>query len=64
MDEAEALCLEVAREFPRTTFFAGRVIFERDSFLDRILHNQTAEAIQRRLHWDGKTMVILPARAI
>jgi amino acid transporter len=61
--EAEKLCLEVAREFPRATFFAGKVIFQRETILQRILHNQTAEAIQRRLHWAGRTMVILPARA-
>jgi amino acid transporter len=63
VDEAERLCHEVALEFPRTTFFAGKVIFQRESMLQRLLHNQTAEAIQRRLHWEGKTMVILPARA-
>jgi amino acid transporter len=62
--EAEKLCLEVAGEFPRATFFAGKVIFQRETFLQRILHNQTAEAIQRRLHWAGRTMVILPARAV
>jgi hypothetical protein len=62
--EAERLCLEVAREFPRATFFAGKVIFQRETFVQRILHNQTAEAIQRRLHWAGRTMVILPARAV
>ncbi len=64
VDEAERLCHEVALEFPRATFFAGKVIFQRESWLQRLLHNQTAEAIQRRLHWEGKTMVILPARAI
>jgi hypothetical protein len=63
VDEAEGLCHEVALEYPRATFFAGKVIFQRESWLQRILHNQTAEAIQRRLHWEGKTMVILPTRA-
>jgi hypothetical protein len=27
-----------------------------------ILHNQTAYAIQKRLQWEGLTMVILPVR--
>ena len=62
--EAEALCLEVAREFPKVTFFAGKAIFERETWVERILHNRTAEALQRRLQWSGKTLVILPARAI
>ena len=60
--EAEKLCLEVAREFPRATFFAGKVVFERERWYQRLLHNETAFAIQKRLQWAGRTMVILPAR--
>ena len=60
--DAEELCLEVGREFPRSTFFAGQVIFQRERWYDRWLHNQTAFAIQKRLQWAGMTMVILPVR--
>jgi len=60
--EAETLCLAVKREFPRTTFFAGKVIFRRERWFQRVLHNETAFAIQKRLQWAGQTMVILPAR--
>ncbi len=63
VEEAEKLCLAVAKEFPRSTFFAGQVIFERESWLQRLLHNQTAYAIQRRLQLAGRNTVILPARA-
>ncbi len=62
VDEAEKLCLEVAREFPRTTFFAGQVLFQRETWFQRLLHNQTAYAIQRRLQWGGMNLVILAAR--
>jgi hypothetical protein len=51
----------VAEEFPRSVFFAGQIIFHRERWYDRLLHNQTAFAIQKRLQWQGKTMVILPA---
>jgi len=60
--EAEKLCLALVREFPRTTFFAGQVIFQRERWYQRLLHNETAYAIQKRLQWAGQTMVILPAR--
>jgi hypothetical protein len=60
--EAEKLCLALVREFPRTTFFAGQVIFQRERWFQRLLHNETAYAIQKRLQWAGQTMVILPAR--
>lgn len=62
VDEAERLCLAVAREFPRTTFFAGKLIFQREQWYHRVLHNETALAIQKRLQWAGKTMVTLPVR--
>lgn len=60
--EAEQLWLEVARELPRTTFFTGRMIFQKDRWWQRILHNGTAMAIQQRLQWAGKTVVALPIR--
>ncbi|MBA3698641.1 MAG: APC family permease [Planctomycetes bacterium] len=62
IDEAETLCLEVAKEFPRSTFFAGKIIFQRERWYHWLLHNNTANAVQKRLHWVGRTMVILPAR--
>lgn len=62
VDEAEKLCLEVAKEFPRITFFAGKLIFRREAWYQRLLHNETAVAIQKRLHWSGLTTVVLPAR--
>ncbi len=63
VEEAEKVCLEVATDFPQSTFFAGQVIFQRESWVQRLLHNQTAYAIQRRLQLAGRNLVILPARA-
>jgi amino acid transporter len=60
--EAETLCLEVAREFPRVVFFAGKMIFQRERWYHRLLHNETALAVEKRLRWVGKTMVTLPIR--
>ncbi|MGE5693644.1 MAG: APC family permease [Candidatus Zixiibacteriota bacterium] len=62
VEEAEKLCLEVAQNFPQVTYFATKVLFQREKWYHRFLHNETAYAIQRRLQWDGKTMVIIPAR--
>lgn len=60
--DAETLCMGVSKEFHHATFFAGQVIFHRERWYDRWLHNQTAFAIQKRLQWAGLTMVILPVR--
>jgi hypothetical protein len=62
VSELEELCLAVARDFPRVTFFAGQLIFRNESWFQRILHNETAFALQKRLQLGGHTMVILPVR--
>lgn len=62
VDELERVCLAVVKEFPRATFFAGQLVFQQESWYQRLLHNQTAFALQRRLHFAGVTMVILPTR--
>lgn len=62
VDEAERLCAEVAREFARPTFFAGQMIFARETWWRRLLHNETALALQKRLQWAGRTMVTMPVR--
>ncbi len=59
---AEDLCNEVAREFPRTVFFASKVVFPQEEWFHRLLHNETAMAIQRRLRGQGKTLVVLPVQ--
>lgn len=62
VDEAERLCAAAARDDPQITCFTGQFIFARETMFRRLLHNQTASAIQRRLQWAGRNLVILPAR--
>jgi len=60
--EAEELSLVIGREFPRAVFFAGKMIFAREKWYHRLLHNETPLALEKRLRWLGKTMVTLPIR--
>ena len=62
VDEAARLCLDVAREYPKATFFAGKVIFGRPRWYHWLLHNDAALAVQRRLQLAGRTVVVMPAR--
>lgn len=62
VDELENLCLTVRKAYPRATFFAGQLVFQKDTWYQRWLHNETAYSLQRRLQWDGVPMVILPTR--
>ncbi len=59
----EELCHEVAREFPRAIFFTGKLIFKEEKLTQRLLHNDTAFALQRRLQFSGLQTVVLPIRA-
>jgi amino acid transporter len=58
----DKLVQEVIAEFPNSVCFAAQLIFAYDNMFVRWLHNQTALAMQRRLHLRGQQMVILPMK--
>ena len=62
VEQLENLCREVHAKFPKGIIFAGQLVFQKDTWYQRLLHNQTAHSLQRRLQWSGLTMVILPTR--
>ena len=64
VSESEKLAGEIAKEYERSIFFAGKLIFQREHWWDRVLHNETANLIQRRLQFAGLPMVILPVRVL
>ena len=64
ISESEQLAAEVAKEYERSMFFAGKLIFERERWWDRLLHNETAYQLQRRLQFAGLPMVVLPVRVL
>ena len=59
---ASNLCESVAKEFPRSAVFAGQAVFRRTGMIHRLLHNETAFAIQQELRWKGIMTIILPIR--
>jgi hypothetical protein len=63
VDEIFRVCLGLARRFPAVMFFAGKLIWKRESWWQRIMHNETAFQVQRRLQWKGLPMTIIPLRA-
>lgn len=62
VEELMKMTVKVLEEFPQTVCFASKLVFIHDNFVTRWLHNQTAYAMQRRLHLLGKQMVILPMK--
>src|SRR5215471_9448875 len=64
VETATQLCVEVAKEFPRSLFFAGKLVFEQEHWYQRVLHNETAYQIQRRLQFAGLNAMVLPVRLL
>ena len=62
VEKATELCEALTKEFHKSMVFTGKLIFRQEHLLQRLLHNETAYAIQRRLQWDGIETVILPIR--
>ncbi|WP_136418388.1 MULTISPECIES: APC family permease [Oxalobacteraceae] len=62
VDEVTKLCETINKEYPSSIFFTSKLVFEHDNWFTRLLHNQAALAIQRRLHFESLQMVILPMK--
>src|SRR3954453_22019713 len=58
------MCKELAEEYSRAIFFMGRLIFRDEKWFHRVLHNETPNAIQRRLQFDGLQAIVLPIRVL
>ncbi len=62
VEKLQEVAEKVAAQFPNCIFFSSKLIFVHDNWLSRLLHNDTALALQRRLHLMGMQMVILPMK--
>jgi len=62
IEKLSKLSEEVGEKYQNCIFFASKLIFEKDSWIMRILHNETPMTLQRQLHLQGKELVILPMR--
>ncbi len=60
VEAAVNLAEEVQERFPGSVFFAGTLVFREENWVTRLLHNYTAQAIQRQLHLKGIPLVIMP----
>ncbi len=56
------VCADLAKQYRRVMFFGGKLIWKRESWWQRLLHNETAYQVQRRLQWKGLPMTVIPLR--
>jgi len=64
VDKVVEICRELRDEFPRAVVFSGKLVFEKEDWYHRLLHSETAMAIQRRLQFEGVQAIVLPVRAV
>jgi amino acid transporter len=62
VEELETLAVEVAAADPQMVFVAGQVVFQQETLTMRLLHNEVAFALQRRLLYRGLDIVIVPVQ--
>jgi hypothetical protein len=60
--EAERLATTLSAKYPNVLFVAGQLAFEEDTLWRRLMHNETALGVHRRLHHQGLAMIVLPVR--
>jgi hypothetical protein len=62
VDEIVSLAVRLQKKNPSVVYFGGQLVFSKDSFVYRWLHNYTIFAVQRKLHFEAIPVVIMPIR--
>ncbi|HOX09487.1 MAG TPA: APC family permease [Candidatus Omnitrophota bacterium] len=62
VQEASELALKLTEKYPQAVFFGGQIVFPKETFLTRLLHNYTVFSMQRKFYHEGIPVVILPIR--
>ena len=60
--EAYDFAVGLVQWYPKVVVIGGQIIFQEDTVWNRLLHNETAFQIQRRLQHSGIPMVVLPVQ--
>ena len=60
--ELEKIATDLITRYPHALFVGGQLIFEEDTLWNRILHNETAFMVQKRLQRLGIPMIVVPVR--
>lgn len=60
VEALEKLAVETAEKYPEILFVAGQIVFERETLATRLLHNEVAFILQKRLTFRGLDLLVLP----
>jgi amino acid transporter len=59
VDESVQICKEIAKKYKHTVFFLGKLVFEEETWIHRLLHNDTTYRLERKLHLEGLNAFII-----
>jgi hypothetical protein len=62
VEDISTLAPDILKKYPDAVFFGGQLVFPKDTFVSRWLHNAVVFAVQRRFYTRGIPFVILPIR--
>jgi len=62
LPEAERLAREISKEYPKSIFFTSKLVFQKERWYQRLLHNETASQLQRQFQFEGLNTMVLPIR--
>jgi hypothetical protein len=60
--EADKVIAMVKSRFPQAVVFGGQLVFPKETFWTRMLHNDTVFSLQRKFYQEGIPFVVLPIR--
>ena len=60
VEALEKLAVEMADKYQGILFVAGQIVFERETLATRLLHNEVAFILQKRLTFRGLDLLVLP----
>ena len=58
--EIMELAPAIKEQFPRCVFFGGQIVFEKEGWLTRLLHNHVVFSLQRQIYKTGIPFMIMP----
>lgn len=62
VDSVTSLAPKILERFPQAIFFAGRLVFPKDSMVSRWLHNYIVFAMQKKFNYEGIPFFMVPIR--
>jgi hypothetical protein len=62
VDEICSTSDKIIKLYPQAAFFGGQMVFARETSVNRVLHNYTTFAVQRKLYQRGIPFVIMQIR--